>query len=137
MKENKLKKIFSSRAVLFFLLLAFVWLSLVLVKAFYKKRQLDQEIGSLKAEIDKTDKKGQELSQLLSYFNSESYLEKEAKDKLNLKKEGESVVMVQEPATDGAVAVDNGSGNQAVAAEPAAPVNENNLVKWWRFFFKR
>ena len=135
MKENKLKKFLSSRAVLFFLLLAFVWLSLVLVKAFYKKRQLDQEIGSLKAEIDKTDKKGQELSQLLSYFGSESYLEKEAKDKLNLKKEGENVVMVQEPAADQVVAVDSSSDNQAAAT--AAPVNENNLVKWWKFFFKR
>ena len=119
------------------MLLAFVWLSLVLVKAFYKKRQLDQEIGSLKAEIAKTDKKGQELSQLLSYFNSDSYLEKEAKDKLNLKKEGENVVMVQEPAADQAVAVDNTNGNQTSPSTSAAPANDNNLVKWWKFFFKR
>ncbi|MFH1385697.1 MAG: septum formation initiator family protein [Patescibacteria group bacterium] len=135
MPENKLKNFFSSRTVLFLLLLAFVWLSLVLVKAFYKKRQLDQEIGSLKAEIEKMDKKGQELNQLLGYFSSESYLEKEAKDKLNLKKEGESVVMVQGPA-DEAVGENNNSG-ASVAAAISAPVVENNLVKWWNFFFKR
>ena len=135
MPENKLKKFFGSRAVLFLLLLAFVWLSLVLVKAFYKKRQLDQEIGSLKGEIDKMDKKGQELNQLLGYFNSQSYLEKEAKDKLNLKKEGESVVMVQD--TSGGAALGENNDGSSVEATISAPVEENNLVKWWRFFFER
>ncbi|KKT25251.1 MAG: hypothetical protein UW11_C0031G0004 [Parcubacteria group bacterium GW2011_GWA2_43_9b] len=135
MKENKLKNFFGSRAVLFFLLLAFVWLSLVLVKAFYKKKQLDQEIGSLKAEIDKTDKKGQELSQLLSYFNSESYLEKEAKNKLNLKKEGENVVMVQD--TSGGAALGENNDGASVEAAISSPAEENNLIKWWKFFFER
>ena len=95
MPENKFKKLLRSRAVLFLLLLAFIWLVLVSVKAFYKKRQLDKEIQNLKAEIAKTEQKGQELKQLLNYFGSQDYLEREAKDKLNLKKEGESVVMVQ------------------------------------------
>ncbi|MBU4142579.1 septum formation initiator family protein [Patescibacteria group bacterium] len=134
MPENKLKKIFSSRTVLFLLLLAFVWLSLVLVRAFYKKRQLDQEIGALKSEVEKMDKKGQELNQFLGYFSSQDYLEKEAKDKLNLKKEGENVVMVQEPAAE--AAKENNNSAPAGAAI-SAPVEENNLVKWWKFFFKR
>ena len=116
------------------LLLAFVWLSLVLVRAFYKKRQLDQEIGALKSEVEKMDKKGQELNQFLGYFSSQDYLEKEAKDKLNLKKEGESVVMVQEPAAE--AAKENNNSAPAGAAI-SAPVEENNLVKWWKFFFKR
>lgn len=132
MPENKLKKIFSSRAALFLALLAFIWLSLVLVKAFYKKNQLDREIGALKQEIEKLDSQGQELNQLLAYFNSESYLEKEAKDKLNLKKEGESVVMVQGALSAETVPAD---GAQAPAAAPAA--TENNLIRWWNFFFKR
>ncbi len=135
MPENKLKKFFSSRAVLFLLLLAFVWLSLVLVKAFYKKRQLSQEIDALKSEIEKMDQKGQELNQLLGYFSSESYLEKEAKDKLNLKKEGESVVMVQDTSAGAAVGENNDGAS--VGAAISAPVEESNLIKWWKFFFKR
>ncbi len=133
MPENKLKKFFSSRAVLFLLLLAFIWLSISLVKAFYKKRQMDQEIGALKAEIAKMDGKGQDLNQLLSYFNSESYLEREAKDKLNLKKEGENVVMVQGAAET----VGENNSSVSVGAAVSAPVEENNFIKWWNFFFKR
>ncbi|HRY52377.1 MAG TPA: septum formation initiator family protein [Candidatus Portnoybacteria bacterium] len=136
MEENKFKKFFSSRVVLFLLLLAFVWLSLVLAKAFYKKRQMDQEISSLKTEIEKMDKKGQELNQLLSYFNSQSYLEKEAKDKLNLKKEGESVVMVQGVSSEELAASEN-VGNLSIEAAVSEQVEDNNLVKWWKFFFKR
>ena len=135
MQENKFKKLFTSRAFLFLLLLAFIWLSLVLVKAFYKRRQMDQEIGALKAEIDKMDKKGQELNQLLTYFNSQAYLEKEAKDKLNLKKEGESVVIVPDMPDEQSAAVEQGASRQS--SQVSAAINDNNLVKWWKFFFKR
>ncbi|MDD2753583.1 MAG: septum formation initiator family protein [Candidatus Portnoybacteria bacterium] len=135
MPENKLKKLLTSRAFLFLLLLAFTWLSLVLVKAFYKRRQMDQEIGALKAEIDKMDKKGQELDQLLSYFNSQAYLEKEAKDKLNLKKEGESVVIVPDVSADQPGAAEQNNSNQT--PQPSEPAKNNNPVKWWKFLFKR
>lgn len=135
MAENKFKKFFSSRAVLFLLLLAFIWLSLVLVKAFYKKRQMDQEIGALRFEIAKMDKKGQELNQLLDYFNSQAYLEKEAKDKLNLKKEGESVVIVPEAPVDQSIVIEEKKSEETTQTSESA--NENNLIKWWKFFFKR
>ena len=94
---------------------------------------MDQEIGALKAEIAKMDGKGQDLNQLLSYFNSESYLEREAKDKLNLKKEGENVVMVQGAAET----VGENNNSTLVTAATSAPVEENNFIKWWNFFFKR
>lgn len=135
MPDNKIKKFLTSRVVIFLLLLAFVWLSLVLAKAFYKKRQMDQEISALKAEIEKMDKKGQELNQLLSYFSSQAYLEKEAKDKLNLKKEGESVVMVQ--GLEPEVAVGENLENFSAQAAISESVEDSNLMKWWKFFFKR
>lgn len=138
MKENKLNFFLGSRVVIFLLLLAFIWLSLVLVKAVYKKYQLDQEISSLKSEIEKTDKKNQELNQLLDYFNSQAFLEKEAKDKLNLKKEGENVVLVQDAVGEQSeTSVEDVNGVSEKTAQPTALVKKNNLVKWWEFFFKR
>ncbi len=133
MTENKLKKILCSRFCVFLLLLAFVWLSLVLIKAVYKKHQLDQEIGALKTEIEKMDKKGQELTQLLNYFGSQDYLEKEAKEKLNLKKEGESVIMVPSSVIGQATSSESGAMSAVQKSETAI---ENNLIKWWKFFFK-
>jgi cell division protein FtsB len=135
MAENKLKRIFYSKAMIFVLLLAFIWLSITLVRATYKKYQLDQEIVSVKNEMEKLDKKGQELNQMLDYFNSQNSLEKEAKEKLNLKKEGETVVMINEnsfaqeaailPVTTTAQGDDN------------FEKDENNLIKWWKYFFVR
>ncbi len=134
MAENKLKKILYSKTAVFILLLAFIWLSIVLIKAIYKKYQLDHEIASVKSEIEKLDKKNQEFNQMLNYFNSHDFLEKEAKEKLNLKKEGETVMVINE----------NSLAQEAAILPPAdAPAEngnageENNFIKWWKYFFSR
>jgi cell division protein FtsB len=132
MAENKFKKFLSSRVCIFLLLLAFIWLGLVLVKAFYKKYQLDREISNLKTEIEKLDKKEKELSTLLDYFGSQNYLEKEAKEKLNLRKEGENVVMVPEAALSGQLIQ-----KEAAEKNESETKTENNFIKWWKYFFAR
>lgn len=136
MEENKVKKILSSRVFLFISLLAFIWLVLVLAKTIYKKKQLNDEIESLKVEIEKTDKKGRDLSQMLEYFRTPNFLEKEAKEKLNLKKDGEIVVIVPEAAIGQELSL------KMNALEKSQPQNaekkeRSNLVKWWEYFFKK
>ncbi len=135
MAENKIKKILYSRWFIFLSLLAFIWLGLVLTKTVYKKYQLNQEIESLKVEIAKMDKKEQELTKLIDYLGSQDSLEKEAREKLNLKKEGESVLMVSE--TELAKELADSSGQESAASREKKLASENNLVKWWKFFFKR
>ena len=81
------------------------------------------------------EKKHQELDQLISYVGSQDFLEKEAKDKLNLKKEGENVAMINESAL-GQEAV-GGSATTTPAQNPVAPKDENKLIRWWKFFFSR
>src|SRR4030042_813689 len=95
---EQIKRLLGLKIVLFFLLLAVIWVGLVSVKAYWRRQQLDQEIASLKKEIGKLDKSGREFSQLIKYFNDQDFLIREAKDKLNLKAEGESVVIVPEAA---------------------------------------
>jgi len=136
-----IKKILSSKIFLFFLLLAVIWVGLVSIKAYYKKSQLDQEVTSLKSEIGKLDQQDQDLSQLIKYFNNQNYLEKEAKDKLNLKKSDENVVMVPEGQLNEEADASqelfstktNGISNNSQPARDA----ENNLVKWWKYLFGR
>jgi len=135
MAENKIKKILYSRLFIFLSLLAFIWLGLVLTKTVYKKYQLNQEIESLKVEISKMDKKEQELTKLIDYLGSQDYLEKEAREKLNLKKEGESVLMVSE--TDLAKELSDSSSQESATNSEEKLTSENNLIKWWKFFFKR
>jgi len=135
MAENKIKKILYSRWFIFLSLLAFIWLGLVLTRTIYKKYQLNQEIESLKIEIAKMDKKEQDLTKLIDYLGSQDSLEKEAREKLNLKKEGESVLMV--PETELAKELSDSSNQKSTVSSEEKLTAENNLIKWWKFFFKR
>lgn len=81
------------------------------------------------------EKKHQELDQLISYVGSQDFLEKEAKDKLNLKKEGENVAMINESALGREVAGE--AATTTSAQNPVAPKDENKLIRWWKFFFAK
>jgi cell division protein FtsL len=137
-----IKKILSLKIVLFLLLLAVIWMGLVSVKAYYRKHQLDQDIASLKKEVDQLDKSDKDLSQMINYFNNQDYLKQEAKDKLNLQEPGESVVMVPE----GQLSLEAAAGQSAVSAtgtEVAAQGtetqknNDSNPMKWLKYLFGR
>jgi len=136
-----IKKILSSKIFLFFLLLAIVWVGLVSIKAYYKKSQLDQEISSLKSQIGKLDKQDQDLSQLIKYFNNQNSLEKEAKDKLNLKKSDENVVMVPEGQLNQQAAasqeLSSTTASGILGNSQSVKEAENNLIKWWKYLFGR
>jgi cell division protein FtsB len=132
MEESKFKKILGSRSLLFILVLAAIWLTLISVKTLYRKYQLDNEISSLKKEIAKIDRKDQELTQLMSFFNNQDFLEKEAKEKLNLKREGENVVMVPEAAFSQESIT---TPTSVLGQSETAAVSENNFVEWWKYFF--
>ncbi len=132
MAENKIKRILLSKASLFLMMLAVIWLGLRAVQIGYKKYQLSQEVANLKAEISKTDQRKQELAQLLDYFSSPNYLEKEAKEKLNVKKEGESVLIVSGAGEENAEPFASASVKTTASFQ-----EDSNLIKWWKFFFRR
>jgi len=132
-----IKRVLKSKIFLFAALLAVIWMGLVSIRAYYKKNQLDQEIASLKDQIGKLNKQDQGLSQLIQSFNNTDFLAKEAKDKLNLKAEGENVVMVQEAAIGQDISSASAtSSNQTPVVQPPPP-SENNFVKWWNYLFGR
>lgn len=135
MAKSKIKFFFGSRFLLFCLLLAVIWTGLILIRTFYKKNQLDMEVSRIKSEIEKINKKNTELAQLLDYFQQQDFLEREAKEKLNMKKEGEKVVIVPEASI-----VQRTLFSSAASSVPAGTQNsvqENNFIKWWRYFFER
>jgi len=60
-----------------------------------KTIDVKNQISNIKSEIDKFESQSNQTSQLLDYFKTQDYLEKEARIKLNLKKVGEEVVLIQ------------------------------------------
>lgn len=136
----KIKKILGSRITLFLLLLGFIWLVLNAVDVYYKKYKINKQIEDLRAQIASAEKSNQQISEMINYLGSQSFLEKEAREKLNMKKPGEEVVII-EPQKEQATSTqevlpgkNETEKNNNLTQEP--PKSESNLAKWWKFFFK-
>jgi cell division protein FtsB len=95
----------------------------------YKQEEINKEILALQEEIEKFERDNSELRQLAEYFNSEEFKEREAKEKLDLVKEGEKVVVVKKASTE-AVRKKEKSPNKAEVS-----LSRANYYYWWHYFF--
>ncbi|MFA5871200.1 MAG: septum formation initiator family protein [Parcubacteria group bacterium] len=118
---------------LFFLggLTVLVLIGISLGKETYRKHQIQKEIDELQSQIEGLNKENSQLGDLLSYLSSSDYQEKEAREKLNLQKADEKMIVLQKEI--GA----QQSKNENVNSNEQAPVEDNspNWQKWWKFFF--
>ncbi len=71
-----------------------IFLFYLIVKDYPDKLELDNQIKDIEDKIEVLKKEEERQKDLIVYFNSESYLEKQARLRLNLKKQGEEVVFV-------------------------------------------
>jgi hypothetical protein len=62
---------------------------------------------------------------MIKYLNSEQSVEAQARLNLNLKKPGETVVVIEKE--------ENKLSQEEVNSKHQAP--ESNLLKWWQYFF--
>lgn len=135
--KNFIKKLLGSKVFLFFIILALIGLVISLGRESYRKYQLTKEINRVKSEIERLEGRNNKLANLLEYFKEESYLEKEARLKLNLKKPGEKVVVISE--TENQDTVGNPEFVQEDEGVPALDednLEEANFWKWWEYFFQ-
>ena len=63
-------------------------------RGFPQKLEIEKQMSDIKGQIDNLKKEEERQKGLLEYLNTESYLEKQARLRLNLKKEGEEVVFI-------------------------------------------
>lgn len=110
----------------FFLGIAFfVYMFFLAGKTIYKDYKVNQEVDGLKEDISSLREENQELRSKIIYYQSESYKEKEARLKLGLQKEGESVIFIPNPTPP------------SQETEPQKPpLKTDNFKKWWDFIFK-
>jgi len=124
-KKNLFGQIPFQAAALLVLVVVFA-LGSALSKELYREYKIKQEIDDLKSQIQSMEKDNYELSQLIDYYQTDQYKEAEARKRLNLKADGEKVVMIDEKA----------SGVEDVPADIAAQqANVSNSLRWWNYFF--
>ena len=128
--KKTFKKLLSSKIFLLVSVFVLIFLIIAFGRESYRKYELSKEINDLEAQIAQLENANHQMSNLMDYFKKESYLEKEARLKLNLKKPGEKVVIISEEDSRYGEADDNDNQNDI-----NIPQN-SNFWKWWEYFFQ-
>ncbi|MDP3995552.1 MAG: septum formation initiator family protein, partial [bacterium] len=97
-------------------------------KAVLEKRAVQSQIASMESEIRGLEHEKDSLGELIEYVQTDSFIQKEAREKLNLTAPGESVVVI--PDIDSSVV-------DAAAPSEGAVLGASNAVLWWEYFFDR
>lgn len=109
----------------FAIILAAVWVGVSLAREILRNRTIDMEIKRIEAEAKTLEVKNLEVLNLVKQFEDADFLEKEARLKLGLQREGEKVVIINKSGTSSEV---GGADN--------AWSNISNPMRWWNYFFK-
>jgi cell division protein FtsB len=120
------KKILYSKPSVFFLLLILIFAVIALGRESYRYFKINQEIKNLEQRIENIEKSNEELSEIREYYQSEEFLEKEARLKLNLTKPGEKLIIIKQIEED----LEERIGEKEVIAKEIS-----NIQKWWNYFF--
>jgi cell division protein FtsB len=123
MKEN----FFSSKTFILGLLIVFILLFVAAGREAYRSYGIGQEIKDLQGKIEELNKSNLELAEMEKYLQSDEFLEKEARLKLNVVREGEKLVIIKQP--EGEIVTEE----KQIAEERET----SNIQKWWRYFFKK
>ena len=119
------KNFFRSKYFVFCLVLILIFVLVAMAKEAYRYYGVGQEIRGLESKIEDLKKSNEELAREREYFNSKQFLEDEARKKLNMVKEGESVIMISEQ--------DQPEEDKSQEQQPKV----SNIKLWLEYFFKR
>lgn len=102
----------------------FIFVLIALGKESYRYFKITREIKDLEKKIEDLGKSYEELSRIKEFYQSEEFLEQEARQKLNLVKEGEKVIIVA-----------SGQENLESGSQPQSQPKIPNPKLWWKYFF--
>jgi len=125
-KSTIYERLLKSRIFFIFLIPIFLALLFGIFQQIYYRYQVQKKLDELNAEVANYKKQQEDLNKLIEYYQDASNLENEARVRLNLKKEGEKVVIILPTAT-------STSENQISSNNENIP----NYKQWWYYFFPR
>jgi cell division protein FtsB len=140
-KNNLISRVLSFRYLIAINLVIIVLLSLSLGREVVRNYEIQSEIYQLQAQAESLAVKNSEISELYTAIQTESYIEREARLKLGMKKPGESVVVVQDAGQERVVSeteegqVLESGGILFIEDVPREEVA--NVYKWWYYFFNK
>ena len=110
-----------------------LWIGTVSYRFFQRTGMIKNEIRELENEANRINQENATLRDKIEYFSSASFQEREAKDKLGLKKIDEQVIVVK-TSPDAGHQAENYS-IPIIGTGRTAEFHSPNYVKWWRMLF--
>lgn len=135
-KKNIIKLAFSKQTTLTVIgLLIIVFISIPLAKNVSKQYKVNKEIDSLKNEIGDLGNKNSQLKSLISYMQSDQFVDEKARLNLNYKQPGENVVVIKNE--DKKEIASQASGATSPEANDQNLKSNNNFQKWLKYFLRK
>jgi len=103
-------------------------------KEISKKKKIQNEITKLQEEAKKINKENLDIQEKISYLESRDFQEKEARDKLNLQKPGENIVIIKPTILENNAEEKKAEGN-SVQKNSVEKISTSIPLKWWNYFF--
>ena len=119
-----------------------LFLGFTLGRELLKSREIQKEIAQLQAQADTLAARNIKLSELETAVQTQSFIEREARLKLGMKKFGEEVVVIQERGEEGGASVEweeetNGDPLGLILDAKTQAPSVANSTKWWYYFFNK
>ncbi len=118
--SNFFGRLLKSKIFFIIIVILFAISSLELLNEIGRKNKISNEIKKKEEQIAKLEQENIDLSSLIQVLNTTNYVESEARKKLNLSKNGESLVVVE----------------NASSTIPTAQAAMSNTQLWWNYFLK-
>ncbi len=126
------KKLLKSKLFFVFLIPIVLTLLFGIFQNFYYRYKVQSDLNKLNNEVALLSEQKNDLEKLIDYYKNESNIEKEARLRLNLKKEGERAVIILPRATSTSESGESFSGVGGIGIEELP-----NYRQWWYFLFKK
>lgn len=137
-KNNRiLKNILNKQTAISFLgLFIIVLISVPLAKNISKQYEINNEIEQLQTEINQLEGKNENLKELISFLESDQFVDEEARKNLNFKKPGEEVVVIKDKLTESEPSsMELNSKYMVNQPTPYKKKDPANPEKWLEYFF--
>ncbi|HCJ52414.1 MAG: hypothetical protein A2898_04655 [Candidatus Kerfeldbacteria bacterium RIFCSPLOWO2_01_FULL_48_11] len=125
--DHSINGLLRSRLFLSIEILVLILVGVALGKQVGQRYAIEREVNQLRAEFEELEQSSLDLKRLIGYFQSDTFKEEEARQRLNLRKEGESVVLLPEGQV-----VERSSNGDLTSNEQG---RGSNTRRWWQYFF--
>lgn len=123
-QSSVIARFFRSKSFIVSIILVVLFVLYGFGRALYQDYKIKQEIRELQDEIRSLETKRLESLEILEYVMSDSFVEREARQSLNLKEPGEQVYVLNSTTED----------DVSDSLETEDRPRLNNPTKWWYYF---